>query len=163
MNSTRPPLAQPPTQSPVSWQTIFWTLIPLAISAMSQPGGRVCGLPSRYRTYLRCSPLFCLADVAAIVTRLGVISGYHSLPFSTAVAVVIHERYTDCATTVEINEGESHASESLEKMTWLRWLWFLLGTLPPAIKLMSMRGVGWVQAWGMMFLISWMGNELLIL
>lgn len=47
-------------------------------------------------------------------------------------------------------------------MTWLRWLWFLLGTLPPAIKLLSMEGVGWSKAWGCMFLLSWVINEFLI-
>jgi hypothetical protein len=44
--------------SPVTWQTAFWTLIPLAINVMAQPSGRVCGAPSRYRTYLRSSPFF---------------------------------------------------------------------------------------------------------
>ncbi|KAE9367015.1 hypothetical protein N431DRAFT_429776 [Stipitochalara longipes BDJ] len=48
-------------------------------------------------------------------------------------------------------------------MTWLRWLWFILGTLPPAIKPMSMSGVPWEQTWGMMFLTSWIINESLII
>jgi hypothetical protein len=48
-------------------------------------------------------------------------------------------------------------------MTCLRWLWFILGTLPPAIKLMSMSGVRWEQAWGMLFLSSWIINESLII
>jgi hypothetical protein len=48
-------------------------------------------------------------------------------------------------------------------MTWLRWLWFFLGTLPPGIKLASMRGVGWTKAWGIMLLASWVMNEVLII
>ena len=57
------------------------------------------------------------------------------------------------------DDEEAETLHSLETMTWLRWLWFILGTLPPAIKLMSMRGVPWEQAWGMMFLTSWIINE----
>jgi hypothetical protein len=48
-------------------------------------------------------------------------------------------------------------------MTWLRWLLFLLGTLPPAMKLASMTGVGWTKAWGIMMLASWVVNEHLII
>jgi hypothetical protein len=48
-------------------------------------------------------------------------------------------------------------------MTWLRWLWLFLETLPPAIKLMSMSGVRWEPAWGMMLLTSWIINENLII
>lgn len=44
-------------------------------------------------------------------------------------------------------------------MTWLRWLWFILGTLPPAVKLLAMGGIPWEQAWGLMFLTSWTVNE----
>jgi hypothetical protein len=36
------------------------------------------------------------------------------------------------------DEDEADLVQSLEAMTWLRWLWFVFGTLPPAIKLMSM-------------------------
>jgi hypothetical protein len=39
------------------------------------------------------------------------------------------------------DDEETETLHSLETMTWLRWLWFILGTLPPAIKLMSMTGV----------------------
>jgi hypothetical protein len=39
----------------------------------------------------------------------------------------------------------------------------ILGTLPPAIKLLAMTGIRWEQAWGMMFLSSWIINESLII
>jgi hypothetical protein len=44
-------------------------------------------------------------------------------------------------------------------MTWLRWLFFLLGTLGPAIKMCAMRGIPWTQSWGMMFLASFLVFE----
>lgn len=66
--------------------------------------------------------------------------------------------------------GPSHTDDSrereciqdLEKTIWLRWLWFVFGTLPPAIKLLSMNGVPLTQTWALMFLTSWVANESLI-
>ncbi len=140
---------------------------------MAQPGGRICGLPSRYRTYLRCSPLLCAADALSVVSQLAVLYLYRMRSFSEAIGIVLHERF-QADKGDEHSEGqqpailhdndddedeETETLHSLETMTWLRWLWFILGTLPPAIKLMSMTGVPWEQAWGMMFLTSWIINE----
>jgi len=47
-------------------------------------------------------------------------------------------------------------------MTWLRWLFFVLGTLPQAIKLMVMSGVPWTKAWGLMLLSSFLLVEMLV-
>ncbi|KAH7327363.1 hypothetical protein BKA65DRAFT_481074 [Rhexocercosporidium sp. MPI-PUGE-AT-0058] len=164
MNSTITLQAFKPQASGVPWQAIFWTLVPLAISSMSQPGGRICGLPSRYRTYLRCSPILCATDTLSVVINLAVVCIYQKRPFIEAVAITLQSRFNDDAQ--DLGEGEmledSHdikGVQSLEKMTWLRWLWFILGTLPPAIKLMAMGGVPWEKAWGLMFLTSWSANE----
>jgi hypothetical protein len=157
-----------------SWQTIFWLLVNLAIGAMAQPGGRICGFPSRYRTYLRCSPLICGADMLSIVIRLLVTIIYLRLSLLESVGILLHDRFDNnghtndeihnsLALQAEDNDSEGDGIQTLEGMTWLRWLWFLLGTLPSAIKLASMSGVGWAQAWGMMFLGSWLLNEFLII
>lgn len=160
-----------PSLPPVTWQTIFWTLVPLAINAMSQPGGRVCGLSSRYRTYLRCSPLVCFADMVSIFMWMLILTGYQRLSFTEALGIALHRRFTEnrdvrfqtTCPILESKETETEGIQKLERMTWLRWLWFVLGTLPPAIKLLSMRGVAWAQIWGLMFLLSWVVNELLII
>ncbi|PVH89500.1 hypothetical protein DL98DRAFT_102290 [Cadophora sp. DSE1049] len=149
----------------VPWQTIFWTLVPLAISSMSQPGGRICGLPSRYRTYLRCSPLLCAADTLSIVINLTVLYFYQKQYFSEAVAITLQARLNNDteeeSTEMDVMDESNNIEgvQSLENMTWLRWLWFVLGTLPPAIKLLAMGGIPWEQAWGLMFLTSWTVNE----
>jgi hypothetical protein len=138
---------------------------------MTQPGGRICGLPSRYRTYLRCSPIFCAADALSIVSQLAVLCLYQKQPFLEAVGMVLHERFNadehsagqQAVLHDDNEEEEAETVYSIEAMTWLRWLWFILGTLPPAIKLMSMSGVRWEQAWGMMFLTSWIINESLVI
>jgi hypothetical protein len=161
----------------VSWQTIFWTLVPLAIGSMSQPGGRICGLSSRYRTYLRCSPILCSADALSVVLQLIASYTYQRQSVLEAIGTLLHERFNpdeglggqepgDDILAPERErefEGEAEGILSLEKMTWLRWLWFILGTLPPTIKLMAMKGIPWEQAWGMMFLASWVINEGLII
>ena len=140
----------------VSWQTIFWILVNLSIGAMAQPGGRICGFPSRYRTYLRCSPLICGADMLSIVMRLAVSIIHLRLSFRESVGVLLHSRFNHSG---HANVGSSQSSvlqaeneediddgiQVLERMTWLRWLWFILATLPPAIKLASMTGVTWPQ------------------
>jgi hypothetical protein len=120
-------------------------------------------------TYLRCSPLLCAADALSVVSQLAILCLYQKQNFSEAVGMVLHERF-------EAGKGNEHSEEqqpaifndddeetetlhSVEELTWLRWLWFILGTLPPAIKLMSMSGVRWEQAWGMIFFTSWIINE----
>jgi hypothetical protein len=156
-----------------SWQTIFWILVNLSIGAMAQPSGSICGFPSRYRTYLRCSPLICGADMLSIVIRLQVTVVYLRLSILESVGILLHNRFDindhtngersqSFAPQAEDDDGGGDGIQVLERMTWLRWLWFLFGTLPPTIKLVSMSGVGWAQTWGMMFLGSWVINELLI-
>lgn len=78
---------------PASWQTIFWILVNLAIGAMVQPGGRICGFPSRYRTYLRCSPLICGADMLSIVIRLLVTIIYLRLSLLESVGILLYDRF----------------------------------------------------------------------
>lgn len=150
---------------------------------MTQPGGTTCGLPARYRTYLCCSPLVCAADTFATLTRLAILVFYVHLPTREAVSVVLHERFNDKArrdeetlvnarlrhpynqfdrASVRAERSSEDDIEVLKTLTFLRWIWFILGTLPPAIKLMAMRGVPWTQTWGIIFLISWSMNEYLI-
>jgi hypothetical protein len=105
------------------------------------------------------------------VLRLGVLCLYRELRLAEAVGVILHERFNSdddhhqpsSQILAAADDDEVEGVQSLEKKTWLRWLWFILGTLPPTIKLLAMRGVHWEQAWGMMFLSSWIINESLII
>jgi hypothetical protein len=69
-----------------------------------------------------------------------------------ALEITIRERYKD-------NLDESESIRSLEKQTWLRWLFFVVGALGPSIKLMSLQGVPWTKAWGAMFLFAFLVSE----
>jgi hypothetical protein len=42
----------------------------LVTHAMTQPSGRVLSLPSRYRKYLRCSPIISFLDTLAFLLRI---------------------------------------------------------------------------------------------
>jgi hypothetical protein len=100
---------------------------------MTQPGGSICGLPNRYRTYLRCSPILCYADSLSIVSQLRILCLYQKQCLLESVGVVLHERFRteDHAQGHQPNaqlpapddEDEAEGIQSLEKMTWLRWLW----------------------------------------
>jgi hypothetical protein len=140
----------PPT--PVSWQTAFLGLVPLALNAMTQPCGRVCGLPSRY---LRSSPFLCAGDALSIIFRLVFVSAYLRLPLREVLGLVLHDRFDDYSDEDNREDG----IQSLERLTWFRWLFFVLGGLPMAIKLGSMQGVPWTLAYGMMCLVSFLVVE----
>ena len=120
---------------------------------MGQPSGRILNLPAKYRTYLRCSPVICAADTLSILVHL--ILYLTSLPLKDAVQLLMHERFGDV-------EDELEGIQAIEKLTFIRWLFFIFGTLGPAIKLMAMEGVPWTKAWGAMFLASFLVVEVLV-
>jgi hypothetical protein len=56
-----------PAQNAVSWQSAFWSLVPLALNSMAQPGGMVCFYPSKYGAALRSSLILCGIDTLFIL------------------------------------------------------------------------------------------------
>jgi len=121
---------------------------------MAQPSGRVCGLPSKYRTYLRCSPLICAADSLSILVHLALYLA--AFPFRDGIRLLVHQRFGD-------DEGDEDGIHAIEKMTFIRWMFFIFGTLGPGIKLMAMEGVKVTKAWGAMFLLSFVMVEALVI
>lgn len=126
---------------------------------MTQPSGRICGTPSRYRTYLRCSPVICFADCLSIVFRFIVYSLYLETGPSESLRLLLRDRFNDVSEDKKSTDG-LHA---LEKLTFLRWSFFVLGALFPAVKLAAMGGVPFTKAWGLMFLISFVFVEVLVI
>lgn len=125
---------------------------------MTQPCGSVCGLPGRYRTYLRSSPTLCLADSISILLRLIIISACLKVSPFESLQVLLDERFSDAE-----DDDPQGGFRSLERLTWLRWLFFILGTLPPTIKLASMGGVPWTKTLGMIYLTSFLVVETLVI
>lgn len=127
---------------------------------MSQPSGRVCGFPAKYRTYLRSSPLFCLADSLSILIHL--ILYLTTFPFKDAIRLLIQQRFGK-GDDDDADESREEGIQAIEKLTWLRWIFFVLGTLGPGIKLMAMEGVPWTKNFGAIFLISFVMVEVLVI
>jgi hypothetical protein len=75
-----------------------------------------------------------------------------------AIPLFIRERFGDD----EKNEVGEEGIQAIEKLTFIRWLFFIFGTLGPGIKLMAMKGVPWTKAWGAMFLLSFLLVEFLV-
>ena len=144
----------------VSSGTAFWSLTPLALNIMAQPSGRACGFHPRLRTYLRASPFVCATDGIAILIRFIVCLRY-KIPFRAAAQATLAARYVT-------DEGwddsfDSESVQTLERLTFVRWLIFVFGTLPQAIKLTALCGIPWTIAWGYMYLIPFILVELLSL
>ncbi|KAK0128529.1 hypothetical protein ONS95_000496 [Cadophora gregata] len=118
-----------PVESPVTWHVILWILLCLAINSMAQPSSRICGVPSRYRIYLSSSPIMTLADAISALIRM--ISPLIHLQISIVCAsqLVVMSRLE-----ARISGGQD-ASQAASSRTWPRWLFFVMGPLPAAIKL----------------------------
>jgi hypothetical protein len=124
---------------------------------MSQPCGKVCSMPGRYSIYLRSSPFTCIVDTLSILVRLAYSMSTSLLsknrPFYTSLRYITEERFD--SDVVEINKAKGTA--------WIRWLCFILGPLPQAIRLASFKGVQGTKIVGFGFLSSWLLVEFLVL
>ncbi|KAJ4288592.1 hypothetical protein N0V90_011829 [Kalmusia sp. IMI 367209] len=136
----------------VSWQSAFWALVPIQLSVMTQPSGRVLDLPARLRTYARSSPIMCAFDAASKLIEFGAILWYYGFDFQMAAVALVEEAYGD-------GEPEKLGIQAVEDLGFIRALLFILGALPQVVKLLSSRGIPWTQAWTVMFLASYIVTE----
>jgi hypothetical protein len=113
-----------------------------------------------------------LADSVSIILQLLSNKLFLGLPGLESLAVIIHEQFNPDAVNTSANASDPSESipdedteefQKTERLTFLRWLWFILGTLPPTIKLFAMEGLPWTKTWGAMFLSSWIINESLVI
>jgi hypothetical protein len=126
---------------------------------MAQPCGRVCGVKGQYKTYLRSSQIICLGDTLSVLAQLCIIKTKMRLSLASSLNLVILRRF-------EIEGENERGLDSLSALrytTWLRWSFFIIGTICPAFKLLAMTGVPWTKTWGFTFLVSFFFVELLII
>jgi hypothetical protein len=109
-------------------------LIPLATAAMAKPSGSALSLPSRYRNSLRISPILCTLDTVSFIVSILTSPYMLKMPVRQSIVLTVRDRY-------RYTKEASDAIHNLQKQTWLRWIFFLVGILGPAIKLASMKGV----------------------
>jgi hypothetical protein len=70
----------------------------------------------------------------------------------------LHDRFDDYQDEDERGDG----LQSIERLTWLRWIFFILGSLGPGIKLIAMEGVPCTKVFGVIFLLSFVVIEALV-
>ncbi|KAJ5455022.1 hypothetical protein N7530_002362 [Penicillium desertorum] len=141
----------------VEWQVAWFALLALGLAAMLQPCGNVlCQKANNHRFYIRASPVVCIVDVAQFIAFI--LLGFSCNPqaWLQNIKFELRQRF----------EGEDGAKdrEKAENSIIVRWILMILGaSLFNAIKLMMMQGIPWTQAWAMMFAISIVFAEVLIL
>ena len=151
----------------------FLLLVPVAINSMIQPAGRVWGPGwSRYQVYLRCIPLVCVVDT---LLNVGHIIGYYityKKGLQHAVLLRMSSRNTESLNQEPNSLGNvedipvyarrlSLQTDYTVGNAWDRYLWFILGPLPASIMLFSTYGTFQTTVYAVIFLATWVVNELL--
>ncbi|PMD21504.1 hypothetical protein NA56DRAFT_128274 [Hyaloscypha hepaticicola] len=119
---------------------------------MAQPCGKVCNRNSRYSIYMRSWPLICLADTLSIFSKVGYYRLKLGMSIRKCVQIVIDERF-----------GTHEEVLVFARSSWLRWLFFILGPMPQAVRLASFLGTPWTQFFGFSYFLSWILVEILAL
>jgi hypothetical protein len=148
-NHTTPSLSTSPSNhsDPVSWQTAFWTLVVFALNAMTQNSTIERQFPSNILFPARSSPVVCAADMLEAITLLikYVMTGL-SLP-DAAMRITRERAWQDPNTGQPVLNPPYPVAHSIV---------FILGVLPQTIKLFGMSGIPWTQAWGGIYLSSFL-------
>jgi hypothetical protein len=91
------------------------------------------------RLYPCSSPIVCLADAISMILQW-VVTMYHlKVPLGPATVAVVYKRADDMIKEIALEDLEE--DQGRLGSTWPRWLFFISGGLPPAIKLASLSGV----------------------
>jgi hypothetical protein len=154
---TQPAASASEAPTEVSWQVAWWSLVPLALAAMTQPCGKVLDNDEKdFRFWARSSPLVCIIDLLRFVVLL--ILDFAKNPPSRWIESAkskIRHRFDSPAAINDI--------ESAENTIWIRWALLILGGVPcQTIKLVAMSGIPWTKTWALMYFISIVFGEILI-
>lgn len=138
---------------PVSWFSLFWGILPIALNSMSQPSGKVCDSPAGIGFMLRSSPIICVFDILIMVVRII----YHSISRGSireASQVVIIQRFT-------FDDDNSGTFSDFRNNAIFRWISFAL-MVAQAVKLFVFEGIIWTKVWASMYIGSFLVLEMLV-
>lgn len=110
--------------------------------------------------YLHSSPAICAADTMLTLTRILITSIVLRISPVKSIKIIHRLRKDGCFSDTNEQDHLSQSSHYEAPQTWPRWMLFIMGTLPAAIKLASFTGMPWTKVWGMTFLSSFVINEL---
>lgn len=137
----------------LSWPSACWALTAIGINTMSQPFGKVLGLPTQYSFVLRSSPVICIADTLAMLLDVACY-GFGTRSILDGIGLAVRSRFADIQA-----DGDGSFS-TLRKNTVFRVLLFFLGALPQALKLYAARGIPCTQTLGTIYLTSFLLSEI---
>ncbi|KAL2783550.1 hypothetical protein BJX66DRAFT_318324 [Aspergillus keveii] len=145
----------------ISWPTIFFWMVCLALNSIAQRSGRVLGTKCRHQAILRSSPIVCGFDAMDMLISWVAHAYSPTTPrprIRHGASKVLLQRFIDKEGTPNIQAIARFKAQSA-----VRYLAFFLGVIPQLIKLFASRGVAWSQAAGAMYLASWVLFEALVL
>lgn len=132
----------------VSWQSVFWPLVILALNSCLQQPADICGIDAELGFLVKSSPVFCGIDAVLIWGQtVYYLTKVHP---RTALRVVASSRNQHVAVQNET---------SIRSI--IRWL-LVVASLLEAVKLYSLRGIPWTHTIGSTYLLSYATNGLLI-
>ena len=136
------------TQNQVSWQSAVWALVPIALNSMTQPSGKVLGMPSNWSFYLNSSPIVVTVKALELLFTL-VWRIYSMRSLATAAHSITQDRFSDVG-------GSRSGLAQLQEIKSVRLIVFVFGALPQIIKLYAMSGVLGTQICASLFFGSFL-------
>lgn len=145
----------------VSWQSIFWALVPIAFNSMTQPAGSLSdGMTVEESFFFRSSPLVCICDAFTALLQL-ICYSVQLRDVRLAVRLLSTKRLE--THTLAISDTTERSSLSrLQDLGLVRAILFFGGALPQAIKLFSCKGIPWSQTCGIAYLLPSIILEILV-
>ncbi|KAH8762924.1 hypothetical protein F5882DRAFT_522720 [Hyaloscypha sp. PMI_1271] len=140
----------PNTITTVQWQSAFWALVSIALNSCLQQSGNISEIRAKFGLLVKSSPVFCVVDTLVIWGQI--IFYLTRVPPRDAIRIVAKSR-------------QQHDPDAEEEATPFplvvgRCLLSLLAILQ-ALKLYALGGIPWTQAFGTMYLASYLTNALL--
>jgi hypothetical protein len=134
----------------VQWQSAFWALVAIALNSCLQESGNISEIQAKFGLLVKSSPVFCVVDTLVVWGQI--IFYVTRVPPRDAIRIVAKSR-------------QQHDPDAEEEATPFprvvgRCLLALLAILQ-ALKLYALRGIPWTQAFGTMYLVSYLTNALL--
>jgi hypothetical protein len=142
---------------------IYFLMVCFAMNSVAQPTGRMLGLPYPHSAIFRSSPFLCGFDAVHILAHW--LAEYISACWSERRLADFRLAATRALMyrIIDDDEPDIKAARRIKQGAHLRCAGFLLTVLPALIKLFASRGIPWSQAFGAMFLASWLVFEILVL
>ncbi len=138
----------------VKWQVALFALMPLILTAVAQPVGRVLDQPARYSLWMRSSPILCAADMLHFLLRYA--DRYSRDP-------TLLRRHFRAELVYRFRDGhDGWDPRDIQRTAMVRWTLMLLGGIPcQTVKLVAMQGIPLTKTVALIFFLAIVFGEVL--